>query len=222
MKRLLRVRKLGKIKYGDKFYQLTALAFDHIKHSIYKGKIARKSYWLFACDCGKTTIARVDSVKGGKIKSCGCLKTKKLRKRMTKHRKSNTRIYKIWQSMKQRCENENVERYNIYGGRGIKVCKRWLKFENFYADMGDPPNKKSCIDRKNTNGNYEKDNCHWTTKKENSQNMRSSRRWIIHGKFFKTCRNAADFNSVNKETIRYWCGLRNNNPVPLCYAPKIY
>jgi len=77
--------------------------------------------------------------------------------------------------MLRRCFNPNVRDYCNYGGRGITVCERWLKFENFYADMGDPPPGK-WLDRRNNDRGYGPDNCHWTTPTEQARNRRSPKR----------------------------------------------
>lgn len=82
-----------------------------------------------------------------------------------------SRCYLSWVSMKQRCLNFKHQFYSNYGGRGIKVCKRWLQFENFYADMGERPRGKT-LDRINVNKNYCKSNCKWSTKKQQESNKR--------------------------------------------------
>jgi hypothetical protein len=81
--------------------------------------------------------------------------------------------YSSWHSMKARCLNKKVHTYKYYGGRGITVCERWLKFENFLEDMGERPNGFS-IDRIDNNGNYEHSNCRWTTQKEQQRNKGKS------------------------------------------------
>jgi hypothetical protein len=73
--------------------------------------------------------------------------------------------------MLQRCNNQNFHQYKDYGGRGITVCERWRKFENFLADMGEPPEGMS-LDRINNDGNYEPGNCRWATKLEQRANAR--------------------------------------------------
>lgn len=80
-------------------------------------------------------------------------------------------LYGIWANMMQRCENRKCEGYKDYGGRGIEVCERWRKFENFVSDMGERPEGKS-LDRKENNGNYEPSNCRWATKVEQASNTR--------------------------------------------------
>lgn len=74
--------------------------------------------------------------------------------------------------MKHRCSNPTNHRYSDYGGRGIRVCERWEKFENFLADMGPRPNKTLSLDRIDNNGNYEPGNCRWATMKQQRENAR--------------------------------------------------
>ena len=80
--------------------------------------------------------------------------------------------YETWHCMKQRCQNPNNDRYKDYGGRGIKVCSRWQNFRNFFEDMGKKPGSEYSIDRINNNGNYEPNNCKWSTSKEQANNSR--------------------------------------------------
>ena len=78
---------------------------------------------------------------------------KKFHKDNIKHGMSETYTHKTWCSMRQRCNNKNNKKYKDYGGRGIKICKRWEKFENFYKDMGDKPTGTT-LDRIDNNGDY--------------------------------------------------------------------
>lgn len=125
------------------------------------------------CDCGNIITTRLSSVKSGNTKSCGCYKneiTKKIGLNNKKHGMSFSKEHNSWKSMKDRCLNTNHIFYKNYGGRGIKVCDRWINsFENFYQDMGKRPLGKT-LDRINVNGNYEPSNCRWATIEEQNKN----------------------------------------------------
>jgi hypothetical protein len=85
--------------------------------------------------------------------------------------------HRAWANLKYRCLNPNSQQYKNYGGRGIKVCKRWLlSFEAFLEDMGPKPNPSHSIDRIDNEGNYSPKNCRWATSKEQASNKRNTRR----------------------------------------------
>lgn len=122
-----------------------------------------KPDWLVRCECGVVKPVNGSDLKAGKIVSCGCLQREKIGNLRRSHSLSKSSEYNIWTLMKRRCLDENSLRYYRYGGRGIKVCDRWLEaFENFYADMGPRPHSKLSLDRINNDGNYEPGNCRWT------------------------------------------------------------
>lgn len=83
---------------------------------------------------------------------------------------TNSKIYKIWTGMVSRCRIPSSTGYENYGGRGIKVCDRWLRFENFLIDMGEPATGQS-IERIDGAGNYEPGNCKWASRKEQNRNQ---------------------------------------------------
>ena len=99
------------------------------------------------------------------------------------HRMSRTPEHNTWCEIRRRCEDPKRNNYHTHGGRGIKVCERWQKFENFYADMGARPSPKHSIDRIDNDGNYEPGNCRWATRREQALN---TRRNLIVTAFGKT------------------------------------
>lgn len=118
------------------------------------------------------------------------------------HGSSSDPTYSKYQAMKQRCLNPKHKSYPDYGGRGIKVCDRWLEsFDNFLADMGEAPEGMT-IEREDSNGNYEPDNCKWATKKEQAQNTKRCLSVVIDGVTYRTLRAAAEAFGLPYSTVK--------------------
>jgi hypothetical protein len=149
----------------------------------------RKKLWRCVCDCGGETVATTGNLRSGNSESCGCEKRDAMvRARITHGHtrgrlegKPNSRAYVAWGNMINRCTNPNDAKFPRWGGRGITICERWAAFENFYADMGDPPEGHS-LDRINNDGNYEPQNCRWADASTQTKNRRpmKSGRYITH------------------------------------------
>lgn len=130
-------------------------------------KNIRKSDWYYnlLCDCGHKSSLKKDDLKSN------CLGCYIPANKIHGLAKKNNKTYNIWKTMRQRVMNPNCYDYKYYGARGIKICDRWNDFLNFYADMGDKPAGKS-LDRINNQGDYNPENCKWSTQKEQVRNSR--------------------------------------------------
>lgn len=126
---------------------------------------------------------------------------------MRTHGQTGTRTYKSWQSMRERCERPAHIGWRLYGGRGIRVCERWISFENFRADMGERPDGCT-LDRIDVNGDYSPENCRWATRTEQGRNMRTNRIVIYHGEAMPICaaieRGTVAVGTVHARIRRGW------------------
>jgi len=161
---------------GEKFGKLIVSdwAGKWIKKPGFSNRAEDRNYWICLCECGDAehnpVVVPTRSLTHGNTSSCGC--------RKRKHLMSDTRVYGIWSHMVGRCTNPKDNAYSRYGGRGLTVCDLWRNsFEDFYADMGDPPTEKHSLDRVNNDLGYDPSNCRWATSKQQNRNKRNNH-WI--------------------------------------------
>lgn len=137
------------------------------------------------CECGKISIVKKQALLRGTSKSCGCLRAKYCHDANTKHGMSYSKIYTAYKHMKDRCLNSNNKEYRRYGGRGISICDEWLGdngFDNFYNwSIKNGYSEQLTIDRINNDGNYEPNNCRWTTVKQQNHNTSQNRLLTYNG-----------------------------------------
>lgn len=150
---------------GLRFGRLIIDSFHHIQN--------QKAHWLAKCDCGNIVTIPTGHLKNGHTKSCGCLNLELHTKHGHAIRNLKDSTYMSWQAMGQRCTNPNNVAFLDYGNRGINVCERWSKFENFLEDMGFRPEGKT-LDRIDNSKGYFKKNCRWATPAEQIKNRRNS------------------------------------------------
>lgn len=136
--------------------------------------------WECLCTCGKTTVVTAYNLLYGRVRSCGCLKVDAGRASATHgHTRGwvSSPTYRTWRSMMQRCHDPGYISFHQYGAAGISVCDRWQgDFNAFLSDMGERPDGHT-LDRINSAGNYEPDNCRWATPTEQARNRRPPSRF---------------------------------------------
>lgn len=162
--------------------------------------------WRCACDCGSGAIVNVSTrdLRSSRVESCGCLKQRiwsAAKVANTTHGQSKSRIYRIWQAMRNRCRNDQSPAFGNYGGRGITVCERWSSFENFLFDMGHPPRGTS-IERINNEVGYNPENCRWANRVEQARNRRTNK-FLTYEGISKTQQEWAELFGVSRERISH-------------------
>ena len=156
-----------------------------VERSCENGKTNR-THWLCVCDCGETTTVRSSHLINGNTKSCGCHQRNAVSERSKTHGMTNSPEYNSWRAMIKRCYDKNNVAYSRYGGSNITVCDEWKdNFETFYRDMGPRPSADHSIDRRENDKGYSKDNCRWSTPKEQANN-RKNNFFFEHNKEIKT------------------------------------
>lgn len=161
---------------GNVYGKLTVVSFHGIREYESGGTTA---LWNCICDCGGSTVSTGSSLRAGTSLSCGCVRKEKTKFINKKHGLYLTPEYSVLQGMRSRCYNENNQRYENYGGRGIKICDRWMDsengFQNFLEDMGERPDDSYSIERVDNDGDYTPENCDWVVDEVQVNNRRRNK-----------------------------------------------
>jgi hypothetical protein len=211
------MRKLNLV--GERFGRLVVLAEDDSVPS-------KNVRWRCLCDCGEEHSARGDALKRGHVLSCGCLgptsevRLRALRAAISTHGMSRTPTYTTWQAMLERCHNPKNPKYYMYGALGVKVCERWLSFENFLADMGVRPDGHTLDRHPDPHGDYEPGNCRWATPGEQQRNRRAGLHLISFNGKTQCLTDWARETGIPREVL-YVRINRNGWPVDLALTSPV-
>lgn len=170
-------------KHAHNFQNLAGRVFGLLTVVRFAGRdSAKRAVWECRCACSAVLVVRAWNLKNGHQRSCGCMTEQWIGEANTTHGRTRTRLYTAWNAMHERCRNPKNDEFHNYGGRGIRVCERWSRFEAFLQDVGEPPTDRHTLERIETNGNYEPGNCKWATRKEQARNKRNNRLITFRGK----------------------------------------
>lgn len=184
---------------GQQFGRLTVLsrAEDYVSPKGHK-----LVQWLCECECGNKTTVLTSCLRGGRSQSCGCINREISRKRLLTHGDSNTRLYSIWASMRERCRNSSDKNYHHYGGRGISVCNEWDSYIIFKEwALNNGYHEDLTLDRIDVNGNYEPTNCRWVTMNIQANNKRNNH-YITYNNKTQSMMDWSNEIGINYSTLR--------------------
>lgn len=176
---------------GQKFGRLTAIKpVGRNNHGNIK--------WLCRCDCGNEHEATVTTLRNGSVSSCGCLWRESRIANLPKNRihgESHSRLYRIWTGMKLRCFDPKNDNYPNWGGRGIRVCDEWMKYENFRDwALANGYSENLTIDRIDNDADYSPENCRWATWEQQNQNHRNTIRTMVRGELLTLSEISEKYN----------------------------
>lgn len=207
---------MGKFKdlTGMRFGRLSVLGMvdDYVGPT---GK--RRKRYRCRCDCGNEKFFIGENLSRGLTMSCGCLQKERAAEANTIHGETDSHLYGVWCAMKRRCNTPSVPEYELYGGRGIKICDEWMEFPPFqkwaYETGYDPDAKRGecTLDRKDVNGDYCPENCRWVNTEVQCNNKRNSKLYYFDGAYH----NLSEWADITGADIRTLKQHIHNNIIDL-------
>jgi hypothetical protein len=191
---------MAKVKnlVGQKFGKLIVLYLDHTDE--------RGAWWACQCDCENTTIVVAGNLKSGNTTCCNeCAKNKLIERNKANatHGETNTRLYRIWRHMRERCQKDYSSAKKWYKDRGIVVWDEWEKYENFRDwALNNGYDEDLSIDRIDNNGNYCPENCRWVDDITQANNTSTNTFITING-IIKTAKNWERISGIESHTLLY-------------------
>lgn len=181
---------------GQRFGLLTV-----IKRSGTQGK---SSTWLCRCDCGNECTVQGGNLRARHTTSCGCYRREFASKNAKTHGMTKTRLYRLWQRMRERCYLKTKDGYDRYGGRGITVCPEWMDSFEAFRDWAIANGYRDdlTLDRMDNDGPYSPENCRWSTIVEQANN-KSTSRLITYGGRTQTLAQWAHEIGIGRDTLRH-------------------
>lgn len=185
---------------GRKYNMLRVVSY--VGTSAPLGTKGLKRLFIFKCDCGKYKTITISNVKNSHTRSCGCIFKKAVSKANSTHGAAGRKYDRTYMGMRDRCYNPHNPSYPRYGGRGIKVCDRWLEsYDNFENDVGERP-EGTTLDRVDNDGDYTPENCRWATRVQQGNNTRRSYIYSVDGNIMNMI-NAQKVTGLKKSTIKW-------------------
>lgn len=187
---------------NKRFKDLTGERYGRLTVKYHSGKNKHShNLWYCQCDCGNYSVVTTADLSKGNTNSCGCLANELTVERNTTHDMADTRLYRIYAHMKDRCLNPNDKNYINYGDRGIKITYEWNEFEGFRDwALNNGYQENLTIDRIDVNRDYEPSNCRWVTMKVQNNNKRNNLYVVYQGRE-KTLKQWSEEMNIKYSTL---------------------